>query len=225
MSGTSESGDLDTHGGDDGGLDPEAAALLLARTERRAQRGLSFRTPQLSLIAGAAMLLALGSIWLSVRNQHPYRGPTPVSLAVLYVFVAIRIVSVLVAHRRAAEGVTGRTMRIHRAEAVGLTATLVAVYVVMAALAHAGASDGVIYGVYVLTATLLTLGAYGVARAAAREDWTQLGGAVGILLVAAGSAFAGPRGVWLSDGIGLFVVFVGVSAAQAWQRRASASGA
>ncbi len=47
-----------------------------------------------------------------------------------------------------------------------------------------------VYGLYVVTVTLLVLGAFGAARAAVREDWTQLGGAVGILLVAAGSAFA-----------------------------------
>jgi hypothetical protein len=221
MSETFDTGDLDTDGDEDG-LDPRSAAELLERTQRRAQRGLSFRSPRLSLIAGTAMLLALGSVWLTVRNQHPYRGPTPTSLIVLYVFVAIRIVSVLVAHRRAAEGVSGRTARLHRAEAVGLAASLVAVYIVMAALAHAGASDGV---VYVLTGTLLVLGAFGAARAAAREDWTQLGAAVGILLVAAVSAFAGPRGVWLSNGIGLFVVFAGVAGVQTWQRRVSADGA
>ncbi len=224
MSETFDTGDLDANG-DEESLDPRAAAELLERTQHQAKRGLSFRTPQLSLIAGTAILLALGSVWLSVRNQHPYRGPTPASLVVLYVFVAIRIVSVLVAHRRAAEGVSGRTPRLHRAEAVGLAASLVAVYVVMAGLAHAGASDGVVYGLYVLTGTLLVLGAFGAARAAAREDWTQLGGAVGILLVAAVSAFAGPRGVWLSNGIGVFVVFAGVAGVQAWQRRAPAPGA
>ena len=39
------------------------------------------------------------------------------------------------------------------------------------------------------------------------------------MVVALGSAFAGPRGVWLSDGVGLFVVLLGYSAAQAWLRR------
>jgi hypothetical protein len=224
MSETSDTGDLDIHG-EEGVLDPRSAAELLERTQRRAERRLSFRTPQLSLVAGAAMLIALGSVWLAVRHQHPYRGPTPASLVVLYVFVAIRVVSVIVAQRRAAEGVSGRTARLHRAEAVGVAAALIAVYVSMAALAHAGASDGVVYGLYVLTATLLVLGAFGVARAAAREDWMQLSAAVGILIVAAASAFAGPRGVWLSDGIGLFAVFAGVSIAQAWQRRSSASDA
>ena len=43
------------------------------------------------------------------------------------------------------------------------------------------------------------------------------------MLVAAGSAFAGPRGVWLSNGVGLCVVLLGYSAAQVWVLRAPRS--
>jgi hypothetical protein len=95
----------------------------------------------------------------------------------------------------------------------------------MAALAHNGASDGVVYGVYVVTATLIVLGTFWAARSALREDWLDLGLAIAILLVAAGSAFAGPRGVWLSDGVGLCVVLLGYGAAQAWLLHASRSDA
>ena len=87
-------------------------------------------------------------------------------------------------------------MRRRRAERAALAAGLVAVYVVMGALASAGASDGVVYGVYVATATMLVLGTFGAARSAALEDWRTLGISIAIILVAAGSAFAGPRGVW-----------------------------
>ena len=98
---------------------------------------------------------------------------------------------------------------------------LVAVYVFMGALADAGASDGVVYGVYVVTATLVVLGAFWSARSAVQEDWPGFGSAIAIVLVATASAFAGPRGVWLSDGVGLCVVFLGLAAVQAWLRRAS----
>ena len=86
-----------------------------------------------------------------------------------------------------------------RAEGAALAVALIAVYVLMAALAHAGASDGVVYGVYVATATLIVLGTFWAARSAIREDWLGLGLSIAIVLVAAGSAFAGPRGEWLSD--------------------------
>ena len=95
----------------------------------------------------------------------------------------------------------------------------------MGALANAGASDGVVYGIYVATATMLVLGTFGAARSAAQEDWRNLGISIAVVLVAAGSAFAGPRGVWLSNGIGVCVVLLADSAVQAWLRHASRSHA
>ena len=143
---------------DEGGLDPREAARLLAQTQQQAQRELDFRSPWLSLLAAAVALVAFGSVWLSVRGQHPYKWPTPVGLLGLYAVVAIRIGSVLYAHRRASAGVSGRSVRQTRAQGAGVVVALVAVYVVMGALADNGASNGVVYGVYVVTATMLVLG-------------------------------------------------------------------
>ena len=214
-------GTQDTHhtatGDDDSGLDPGEAARLLERTHRQAQRELDFRSPWLSLLAAAAALVAFGSIWLSVRGQHPYKYPTVVGLLGLYAVVAIRIGSVLYAHHRAQAGVSGRSVQRRRAEGAALGVALAAVYVVMGALA----SDGIVYGVYVATATMLVLGTFGAARSAIREDWHELGVSLAVVLVAAGSAFAGPRGVWLSNGIGLCVVLLANSAIQALLQRAS----
>jgi hypothetical protein len=224
MNGTFDKGTTDTYE-DEGGLDPRAAARLLAQTERRAQRGLDFRSPWLSLLAAVVVLVAFGAVWLSVRGQHPYMGPTAVALVVLYVVVLIRIGTVVYAHRRATAGVSGRSVSQRRGEGAALAVALIAVYVIMGALAHDGASDGVVYGVYVVTATLLVLGTFWAARSAVREDWQGLGTSIALVLVAAGSAFAGPRGVWLSDGIGCCVVLLGLSVAQAWQLRAPRSDA
>jgi hypothetical protein len=224
MSRTANSGTTETDGDEDR-LDPRQAAKLLVQTQRQAQRELDFRSPLLSLLAAVVVLVAFGAVWLSVRGQHPYTGPTAVSLVVLYAVVLIRIGTVAYAHRRATAGVSGRSVSQRRAEGAALTVALVAVYVVMGALAHDGASDGIVYGVYVVTATLLVLGTFWAARSAVREDWPGLGTSLALMLVAAGSAFAGPRGVWLSDGVGVCVVLVGLSAAQAWRLRASRSSA
>jgi hypothetical protein len=210
---------------DEDGLDPRGAARLLVQTQRQAQRGLDFRSPWLSLIAAGVALVAFGAVWLSVRGQHPYKGPTLVSLAVLYAVVAIRIATVVHAHRRATAGVSGASVRQRRAEAAALAVALVAVYAFVAPLAHLGASDGVLYGVYVATAPLIVLGAFWAGRSAVREDWPGFGMSIAIMLVAAGSAFAGPRGVWLSDGVGCCVALLAYSAAQTWLLRGARSDA
>jgi hypothetical protein len=224
MNETSDIGYSESYEGE-GGLDPRGAARLLAQSQRRAKRGLGFRSPWLSLFAAAVVLVAFGAVWLSVRGQHPYKGPTAVALVVLYAVVLIRIATVVYARRRARAGVSGRSVSQQRAEGAALAVALVAVYVLMGALANAGASDSVVYGVYVVTATLIVLGAFWGGRSAVREDWPGLGMSLALMLVAAGSAFAGPRGVWLSDGLGCCVVLLGYSAAQAWLLRASRSDA
>jgi hypothetical protein len=160
MNETHDTGTTEIHD-DERGLDPREAARLLERTRREAQRGLDFRSPWLTLLAAAVLLVAFGAVWLTVRGQHPYKGPTAVALVILYAVVAIRIATVVYAHRRARAGVSGRSVSQQRAEGAGLAAALVAVYVLMGALAHAGASDAIVYGVYVVTATLIVLGPSG----------------------------------------------------------------
>jgi hypothetical protein len=220
MNGTSDISK--THTCDDkAGMDPRQAARLLERTQRQARRGLDFRSPWLSLIAAAVVLIGFGAVWLSVRGQHHYTGPTAGSLVVLYALVAIRIGTVLYAHQRASAGVSGRSVRQRRTEGAALAVALVAVYVLMAALVHDGAGHAAFYWVYGLTATLIVLGAFWAARSAVLEDSHELGISIAIMLIAAGSALAGPRGMWLGDGVGLCVLLLGETAVRAWQLRAS----
>src|SRR5207253_2807924 len=70
-----------------GGFDPRAAARLLEQTTRRAKRQFEFPSPLLSLIQAAALLAAYGAIWVSVRGQNPYSGPSGTALLELYAFV------------------------------------------------------------------------------------------------------------------------------------------
>src|SRR5690348_63027 len=139
MSEASHTGNTDAFE-DESGMDPRGAASLLERTQQQAQRGLDFRSPWLSLLAAGVVFVGFGAVWLSVRGQHPYTGPTAASLVVLYALVLVRIASVLYdAHRRASAGVSGRSVRLRRAEGAALAVALVAVYVLMAALVQDGA--------------------------------------------------------------------------------------
>jgi hypothetical protein len=203
----------------DGTLDPREAARLLEHTTRQARRRLDISSPQLSLLGATIALIAFGAVWLSVRGQHPYKGPTAAGLLVMYGALACWIVTVVTFRRRALAGVSGRSAREQRAFGAAVVVALVAVSVVQGVLRHDGVSLGIVYGIYPVTAQLIVLGAVAAGMQAAREDWPGFGIALAIMLLAAGSAFAGPRGVWLCDGIGCCVVVLGYSAAQVWLRR------
>jgi hypothetical protein len=210
----------DAAASDPGGtFDPQAAASLLDRTTRQARRELDLTSPLLSLIGATAALVALGAVWLSVRTQHPYKGPTAAGLGVMYGVLACWIATVVVFQKRALAGRSGRSVRQQRGYAAAVVMALVAVSVYQGVLHHDGVSNAIVYGTYPLTAQLIALGAIAAAFQAASEAWPAFGVAIAVICVATGSAFAGPRGVWLSNAIGLAVVVLGYGAAQAWLRR------
>lgn len=206
-------------------LDPREAAALLEHTRREAQSSFDFRSPLLSLIGAAAVLVAFGAVWLSVRGQHPYTGPTAAGLLVLYGVVVCWGIVVATVTRRSTAGVSGRSKRQQRAYGAVAVSALVAVSVFQGVLKHDGVSHAIVYGIYPPTAQLIVLGTFGAAIAAAREDWPAFGVGIAIMLIVAGSAFAGPVGVWLGDGVGCAVAVLGYAAAQAWLRRAARSPA
>jgi hypothetical protein len=203
-----------------GEFDPRAAATLLEQTTKRAQRQFQLPSPLVSLIQAAAVLGAYGAIWLSVRGQHPYDGPSLAALAALYGFIAVAAVAASLHVRRATAGVSGRSSRQRWMQAIPVTAAYLSVYVLMGALLHDGASHAIVYGILPAAGPLIIGGAAGAGYAAAREDWQWLGVTIALVAVGAGSAFAGPAGVWGVAGVGCCAVLVGRAIAQVWLRRA-----
>jgi hypothetical protein len=126
MGEAAETGSAEAHE-NEGAMDAGEAARLLAQTQRHAQRDLDYRSPLLSLVAAVVVLVAFGAVWLTVRGQHPYKGPTAASLVVLYTLIAIRIATVIYAQSRA--GASGRSVRLRKAEGAAAAAALLAVYV------------------------------------------------------------------------------------------------
>ena len=53
-------------------------------------------------------------MWLSVRGQHPYTGPSGVSIAAVFVLAGFAAAAVLVIIHRSAAGIDGRSVRYRR---------------------------------------------------------------------------------------------------------------
>jgi hypothetical protein len=219
MNETRDTNETAATGNEDGELDPREAATLLRQTTRRARRKFNPNPPLLSLLRAIVVLGAYGAVWLSVRGQHPYKGPAGWALAILYALVIIVIIASVGFLKRATTGVKGPS-RMRPAESTVLAAAWILVYVFQGALDAAGASHAIVYGIYPAAAPLIILGLVGAALAQARADWPIFSGTLTVAVIASVAAFFGPAGVWLVAGIALAAAFVVHAAATAWRERA-----
>lgn len=194
-------------------FNPQDASDLLDETSRRAHRQLD-PTPPWALTARAVMVLAaLGAIWLSVRGQHPYRGPTAADGLVLVAFVVANFVLTIAVRQHAMTGVRGKTP-LRPAEIIVATLSWVATVVLMAALF----ASGVKYGHYPTT-LLLIPGLAWAGIMAARADRHGCATGVAILVIGVAGLFAGAAGSWAIAAVGLCVMLLARAAVIAWQRR------
>ena len=111
--------------GDGGTLGPEQAAALLDQTTQQARRKFQPSPPWLLATRAVMVLAALGAIWISVRGQHPYRGPTAADIPVLIAFIVVNFAATVGVRRHATAGITGRT-RFSQAEIAVLVLAFVA---------------------------------------------------------------------------------------------------
>ncbi len=209
-----------TTAGNGGNFDPRQAAALLDQTTQQARRRLEPAQPWLLVIRAVAVLAAFGAIWLSVHGQHPYQHPTAAAFPVVITFVILNFVATVTVARRATAGVSGRT-RLRRAEIAALAVVWLGVFAVMGALAGAGVSDAIVYGLYPAAVPLIAAGLAGAGIMAARANWRPFGTALGVAAVGAVAAFAGPAGAWLVAGVGLCAVLLGSAAIIVWRQRRS----
>ncbi len=193
------------------GDDIQHAAAILQEARQRAQRQLTVRNPVLFATWGLMYLLGYGSLWLSVRGQHPYQGPTPTALLALTIVVAAALAVTVVIVGRAVSGVGGSSANQRRVYALSAAAAYAGLFTLEAALDHAGASRGVL-GVYGAAAPLLLTGLIYAASSAFALDWTAFGLGVWLIAVAAAGGFAGPATVWAVDALAAGAAFLAMAA-------------
>jgi len=203
-----------TAAGNGGTLGPEQAAALLDQTTQQARRKFQPSPPWLLVTRAVMVLAALGAIWLSVRGQHPYRGPTAADIPVLVAFIAVNFAATVGIRRQATAGVSGRS-RFSQGEITVLVLAFAAAVVAMAGLRAAGVD----FATYP-TSVLVVPGLAWTVLMAARANWRGLATGLAIVVIGIVGAFAGPAGAWAVAAVGLCVMLLGSAAAIAWQQRA-----
>jgi hypothetical protein len=202
-----------TAAGNGGTLGPEQAAALLDQTTQQARRKFQPSPPWLLVTRAVMVLAALGAIWLSVRGQHPYRGPTAADIPVLVAFIVVNFAATVAVRRHATAGVSGRS-RFSQGEITVLVLAFVAAVVAIAGLGAAGV-DIATYP----TSVLVIPGLAWTVLMAARANWRGLATGLAIVVIGIVGAFAGPAGAWAVAAVGLCVILLGSAAAIAWQQR------
>jgi hypothetical protein len=199
--------------GNGGSFDPQQAAALLDQTTRQARRKLAPSPPWLLAARAVAVLAALGAVWLSVRGQHPYRGPTGADAPILIAFIVLNFAATVAVRERAMAGVRGRT-RFRPAEITVLVLAFAATVVFMATATVSFARYS--------TTVLIVPGLAWAAIMAARAGWRSCSTGLAVAAAGAVGAFAGPAGSWAVAAAGLCAVLLGNAAAIAWRQHRSA---
>jgi hypothetical protein len=203
-----------TAAGNGGALGPEQAAALLDQATQQARRKFQPSPPWLLVTRAVLVLAALGAIWLSVRGQHPYQGPTGADIPVLVAFIVVNFSATVAVRRHAIAGVSGRS-RFSPGEITVLVLAIVAGVVALVALGAAGVD----FATYP-TSVLVIPGLAWAVLMAARANWRGLATGLAIIVIGIVGAFAGPAGAWAVAAVGLCVMLLCSAAAIAWQQRA-----
>jgi hypothetical protein len=204
----------------DDALDPRDAAALLEQTTRRAKREFEIRTPLLMVLGAALVLVDYGGIWLSVRGQDPYVGPSGTTLVLLYSFVFAGIAVTAIVARRSINGIGGRSSRERQAQGIAFGTVWVLVYVFAGALDAAGAGPAIVYGIYPAAGPLIIVGSAAAGYEAAQEHWGWVALTLAVVALGALAAYSGPVNVWgvIGAGFSLLLLLRAASLIWTWRR-------
>jgi hypothetical protein len=99
---------------EDQDMSVQEAAAVVQDARARARKELVISAPIVYAAWGLVWLVGYGGMWLSVRGQHPYSGPSGVSIAAVFVLAGFAVGTVLVIAGKAVAGIGGRSARNRR---------------------------------------------------------------------------------------------------------------
>ena len=146
-------------------MDAVQAAALLDQTQRSTRQALQIRYAPIYLAWGVAWLVGLGAMWLSVRGQQPYYGPSGVSAAVLGTLLGAAALVTSLVIVRATKGVGGQSAVQGAIWGAAFSAGYAEWFAVAGAIDHYGASRAVLGIAYAVGPALVTGLLYMVAAA------------------------------------------------------------
>jgi len=203
----------DTAAGNGDTFSPQQAAALLDEATWEARRKLVPNPPWVLVTRGVLVLAACGAVWLSVRGQNPYTGPTNADIPILIAFIVLNAALAVGFRRRAGAGVRGPS-RLRPAEIAIATVAWVAAAALLVALAAAGLS----YRLYPTT-VLIIPGLTWAILMMLRKNWRGVYSGASVAVVGALGLLANPAGAWLVAGVGLCAALSGGAALNAWYQR------
>jgi hypothetical protein len=199
-------------------LDPRAAAELLRATRDRTARSFDVRTHLMYASWGVTWLVGLGAMWLSVRDQQPYQGPSPVGYATLGVLIVISV-GVTWWLARATRGIEGPSAVQARMFGVAWPIAFWAFFALQGALADQGA-DPVVLGIVGAAIPFLVTGMIYLMGAGIWRDRWMFGFGVWLIAIAAVGAWTGPVGILLIEALAGGGGSLVLAGHLAWRRRA-----
>jgi hypothetical protein len=99
---------------EDQDMSVQEAAAVVQDARARARKELVISAPLVYAAWGLVWLIGYGAMWLSVRGQHPYTGPSGVSIAAVFVLAGFAAAAVLVIASKAIAGIDGQSVRYRR---------------------------------------------------------------------------------------------------------------
>lgn len=181
-------------------MDARAAAALIDQTHERTRDALMIRVSPVYTAWGVAWLVGLGAMWLSVRGQQPYRGPSAASAALLGLLILAAIAVTMVIVIRRTRGVGGGSAVQGRIYGLSWPVGFAALFAIEGALSSYGAS-GKVLGVVGAAGPLLVTGLIYVVAAAIWLDWSMFALGTWLALVAVAGAWTGPVTVLLVEAL------------------------
>lgn len=195
-------------------LDVTDAAAIMADAQVKARQRIRPDHRGTFAASGILWLTGYGLIYLGGRTQHPYHGLRTFTFVTMFMVAIVTFAGTQATIRRDS-GVGGVSALQLRMFLLALVASFGAMFAVLGAIMHAGASRPVI-NVYEACAPILVSGVLYLARSAGAKDWPMFCMGAWLIAVAAGAGYAGEQAAWLVGALAIGPACLLASVLQVW---------